>query len=94
MNNYIVTVKLPRNPNHDPHNKLNGPCPATGKLCTDVTGEHHSVLIKAVSAQAAMLEAQLHGVHVTRAELLGSIEDVYLKDLTNRLDAEMGESDG
>jgi hypothetical protein len=45
MSSYIVTIKVPKNPKHDPHNKVIGPCPiAFNKDCTDVTGEHHSFL--------------------------------------------------
>ena len=39
----LVTIKLPKNPDHDPQNKITGPCPVS-LFCTDVTGEHHTVL--------------------------------------------------
>ena len=64
---YIVTIKLPRNPNHDPHNKVTGTCPASldGETCTDVTGEHHSLLVRDQEAMDVWLNS---GVHVTRVE--------------------------
>ena len=40
----IVTLRFPRNPKHDPKNKVIDYCPLSEGLaiCTDVTGEHHS----------------------------------------------------
>ncbi len=65
---YIVTIKLPRNPDHDPRNKVTGPCPANPNTeCTDVTGEHHSVLVETQEQVAELFESHLH---VTRAEKL------------------------
>lgn len=69
----IVTVKLPRRADHDPRNKVTGPCPVAGANthCTDVTGEHHSVLVEdmpdvdTVRACFAGL-----GQHVTRIEII------------------------
>lgn len=71
MRLYLITVKLPRNTSHDPHKKVTGPCPVTGELCTDVTGQHHTVLyhsdwdIHRVRAQAKKLYD-----HVTRIEIV------------------------
>jgi hypothetical protein len=45
----IVTVKLPKNPAHDPKHKRTGICPVSSRLCTDVTGEHHSILVEGSS---------------------------------------------
>jgi hypothetical protein len=42
---FLVTVKLPKNPEHNPRDKKTGPCPVDGKPCTDVTGEHHTFLV-------------------------------------------------
>lgn len=41
---FLVTIKLPKNPNHDPHNKVTGQC-LLSEVCTDSTGEHHSILV-------------------------------------------------
>jgi hypothetical protein len=42
---YAVTVKLPRDPTHDPANKITGVCALPdGGTCTDVTGQHHTYL--------------------------------------------------
>lgn len=59
----IVTVKLPRNRDHDPHNKKQGTCPVFGGMCSDVTGEHHSGLV-----DEAMLDSLTKRFHVTRVE--------------------------
>jgi len=45
----IVTVRLPRNPKHNPHHKQTGVCPLSMVVkgvtqCTDITGEHHSYI--------------------------------------------------
>jgi hypothetical protein len=67
----IVTVKLPKNPDHNPHNKVTGPCPLDAsrrKICTDVTGEHHSELVYLSSIEEAMRLYKENGFHVTRIE--------------------------
>lgn len=69
---FIVTVKLPRNPDHDPQNKKAGTCPAMKGYCTDVTGEHHSFVIEASSVESAKVFV-INGMgfkHVTRIESL------------------------
>lgn len=64
---YLVTVKIPKDPDHDPHNKVTGECPVQpGKLCTDVTGQHHTTLQEATSLEEVL--AQFTGLHVTRVE--------------------------
>ncbi len=64
----IVTVKLPRNPAHNPREKVTGTCPLSHPdeplLCTDVTGEHHSIL----TTTDVKLEWEEQGFHVTRVE--------------------------
>ncbi len=70
MNTYLVTVKLPRHHagHHDPNHKVTGPCPINGTTCTDVTGEHHTALIRAESAE--MAAADFDNYHITRIEEL------------------------
>jgi len=68
----LVTVKLPKNPEHDPRNKKTGPCPMNdGYMCTDVTGEHHTVLW---TNSNGIFDAEEYfkglGHHVTRIEEL------------------------
>lgn len=42
----LVTIRLPRNADHDPHNKVTGPCPVNdSQPCTDITGEHHTIAV-------------------------------------------------
>lgn len=61
----LVTIKLPRNPKHNPHDKQTAECPVNpGKLCTDSTGEHHTVLVESNEELQALKE--LH--HITRIE--------------------------
>jgi hypothetical protein len=70
MNTYMVTIKLRKNPDHDPHNKKTGVCPANpDKLCTDVTGEHHTFLAFGKSLDTVMvIWSEEMGMHVTRIE--------------------------
>lgn len=65
---FLVTVKLPRNPKHDPKNKVSGLCPLSGKTCTDVTGEHHSEIIHETNIDNVRASYRSAGFHVTRIE--------------------------
>jgi hypothetical protein len=66
---YAVTIKLSRNPKHDPRNKKIGTCPAMGGECTDITGEHHTYVVHAKSTEDAYDTARIAGFdHVTRIE--------------------------
>lgn len=74
---YIITIRLRRNPDHDPQHKVTGPCPVgPGPLsgqhpleCTDVTGEHHSFLWEAPDIEQAKRNWQ--NLHITRIEEVG-----------------------
>lgn len=72
MNRYIVTIKLPRRKDHDPHNKKNGQCPVymlSNHLCDDVTGEHHSFLFESdKDIEGVRAVCSEEGRHVTRIE--------------------------
>ena len=72
MSRFLVTVRLPRNPLHNPHQKQVGMCPVTGLICTDITGEHHSLLVEAESFAAAKIGlVDFEGrviTHITRIE--------------------------
>jgi hypothetical protein len=67
---FLVTVKLPKNKNHDPRNKVTGPCPMDPeKVCTDMTGEHHTILWSGRNLEFAMeYWTKTEGYHVTRIE--------------------------
>lgn len=65
MPQFLVTVKLPRKPEHDPFNKQTGECPVSGRFCSDITGQHHTVLIEAIGSREA---AEQVGHHITRIE--------------------------
>lgn len=70
---YLVTVKLPKNPEHNPRDKKTGPCPANGNLCTDVTGEHHTFtasLDDDLSAEDVRKIYQGLYDHITRIEIV------------------------
>jgi hypothetical protein len=67
-NRYIVTVKLKKNPEHNPHSKITGLCPLSNDKCTDVTGEHHSELYYGTSAEEVTETYINAGFHVTRVE--------------------------
>lgn len=67
MRPYILTIKLEKNPHHDPRAKITGNCEIS-QFCTDKTGAHHSVLICADSEQAVRRYADARGWHVTRIE--------------------------
>lgn len=76
---FTVTVKLPKNPNHDPHNKVTGVCPLSEDFgaadCTDVTGEHHSITLVTSDKWDATKMKEFFvgkGYHVTRIE--GSLQ--------------------
>jgi len=60
---YIVTIKLPKNKEHDPRNKKTGACPMSSE-CTDVTGQHHSGLVTFEELEGM----RSSGVHITRVE--------------------------
>ena len=67
---YLVTVKVPKNPEHNPRSKVIGPCPVNGEPCSDVTGEHHTILVRSASLMSATLESRAKYGHVTRVESL------------------------
>lgn len=66
----IVTVKLPRRADHNPRNKITGKCPVSKGKCTDVTGEHHSVLYTGENETLPEIRQIFErlGFHVTRIE--------------------------
>ncbi len=65
---FLVTVKLPKNPSHNPRAKVTGHCPVNGNDCTDVTGEHHTVLAHAPDLDTVREIWKGSGYHVTRIE--------------------------
>jgi hypothetical protein len=67
---YIVTVKLPKNKEHDPKNKKTDVCPVSSDYaeCTDATGEHHSFLAYGNSAEEVRDVFKSY-YHVTRVEM-------------------------
>ncbi len=71
MTLWIVTVRMDKNPDHNPHNKLTSKCPFSKETCTDSTGEHHSFIYNAGNEETAH-EVQgkwSNSYHVTRVEI-------------------------
>ncbi len=67
----IITVKLEKNPKHNPHNKLIGNCPINkNELCTDITGEHHSYLEEGTNVEDIWKKAKEKYKHITRVEYI------------------------
>lgn len=74
MGLYLVTVKLARNPEHDPRAKVTTSCPiGHGSPCTDATGEHHTYLTEATDRDTALAHARQRHGHVTRIEHTGHV---------------------
>jgi hypothetical protein len=69
---FAVTVRLEKNPLHDPKNKKTGPCPisAVQQLCDDVTGEHHTFLhVGTATLTVENIRAAYETIyHITRVE--------------------------
>ena len=68
---YLVTIKLPKNPKHDPRNKKTAGCPVSEE-CTDSTGEHHTVIAR---SEAEVEDVRKTFEHITRVEKASSWVD-------------------
>jgi hypothetical protein len=90
---YIVTIKLPRNPAHDPRAKRGGECLASA-LCTDVTGEHHSVLVDAVDIADALaqIERARPRTHITRVEYATPLTSTLLATIDAHVEEVAGDA--
>jgi len=67
----IVTVKIKQDVEHNPHRKLNGICPVSGLICTDITGEHHSIIVEGDSLLDIRAKVNKKGYkHITRIEVV------------------------
>ena len=70
---YLVTVKLPKSPEHNPRRKQFGACPVNGEPCSDTTGEHHTILVRSTKGGDYVTKsAQAKYGHVTRVEAVPS----------------------
>lgn len=71
---FLITVKLAKNPDHNPQKKVTANCPLdSDHECTDSTGEHHTFLFQrdgfwTADAIKLLWENRHPGVHVTRVE--------------------------
>jgi hypothetical protein len=71
---FAVTVKLPKNPRHNPRDKKTALCHVTYGTCTDATGEHHTLIVTgAGTVEAVMAWAREQYGHVTRVEVCAPI---------------------
>lgn len=71
MTYFAVTVKLPKNPEHDPRDKKTGTCPVSGLPCDDVTGEHHTFVMRGNWETPKQVREHCRDVyHITRVEKL------------------------
>ncbi len=66
----IITIKLKRNPNHNPKDKKKGKCPITNNECSDITGEHHSYIETGNSLKEIEIKAKNKYSHITRIEVI------------------------
>lgn len=69
IHTYLVTVKMAKNPAHNPKDKKVGRCPAGEGTCTDYTGEHHTFIVRSVKGvEEVLAECRERYGHVTRVE--------------------------
>lgn len=73
VHTYLVTVTVPGTLSHNPRKKVTGPCPVNGEPCSDVTGKHHTILVRSVRSVEGVRDecAEKYG-HVTRVESVPS----------------------
>ncbi len=67
---FIATLKFKAKKDHDPRFKVKSFC-ALSSLCTDSTGAHHCILVKAPSlaeAQLKLIDVFGKKTHITRIE--------------------------
>ncbi len=63
-----MTIRIDKREDHDPKNKQRGVCPVQNGACTDITGEHHSLLESGNSINEIMEKAAKSFNHITRIE--------------------------
>lgn len=72
MTVFIVTIRLPKLPDHNPKHKITRLCRYGPGQCTDSMGEHHSFLHiggdKDTVEKVRILYEEHHNYHVTRVE--------------------------
>lgn len=71
---YMVTVTVEGTVGHNPLSKVSGPCPVTGKRCTDVTGKHHTFLVSARVGADEVRDIYAKTHHVTRVEAVATVD--------------------
>src|SRR5687768_461517 len=99
---FAVTVKLSKNPRHNPRDKKTALCPVTYGTCTDATGDHHTLIVTGVgSVEAVAAWAREQHVNVTRVEACAPIsidprdeEITILREVNQRLREDLEQSQG
>ena len=71
----IVTVRLSKNPEHNPQQKQTGVCPLSKVVkgvtqCSDVTGQHHSYIEEGIGLEDIERKARAKFDHITRIETI------------------------
>ena len=70
---YLVTVTVPGTEGHNPKRKVFGPCPVSGEPCSDITGKHHTILVRSSDGlDLVTKKAREKYGHVTRVESVPS----------------------
>jgi hypothetical protein len=71
---YLVTVKLARNPAHNPRGKVTAYCPVGDEWCTDSTGEHHTFAVQTELSAEDVKMTYENQYHVTRVETAWNVK--------------------
>ena len=88
MQQYLVTIKLPRNPEHDPQRKQVGKCPLdNNRTCNDVTGQHHTLLVLAAGIRQVRSYYEDEGYHITRIEKVHTVTVIHESQTDRRADS-------
>jgi len=80
----IVTIKKSSHPSHDPLQKRTGPDPFT-VICTDYTGEDHSLLVWGENELEIAGKVHEQGFHIERIEVVNQILGLSYEDDTKKL---------
>lgn len=74
---HVVTVRVAKNREHDKYNKIRGVCPVFSGTCSDITGEHHSVLVASDKPSDAIAKVEkLSGVGDMPVFTITRVEEV------------------
>ena len=87
---FLVTVKLPKNPAHNPRDKRTGPCPVNvTEVCTDTTGEHHTIVVHGSDVEDVSTFVRERFAHITRLESCRPLVYAVQRDIAYSIRAEL-----